>query len=104
VQRTQWGCYESATQPVYFAGKLAERCPLIPYRDNSDWYTALFESYGWFKKGHFPEVGTYKDQPAVLMEAFLVVDHVMKEIEDRERRKADAKAKAAQRSAKGKRR
>lgn len=62
------GCTDKPLVPVVLDGKELERCPRRPMLDDPAFYNAMLKAYSWYKRGHFPDTGTYLDQAAAYTE------------------------------------
>ena len=76
-----WGCTKKAVIPCNINGEELYRCPNRPLLDDPVYYNELFLVFGWYKKGFFPDDGTYLDQPNKLVECFSIIDYTHKQIE-----------------------
>jgi len=71
------GCHEPAKRPVVsIGGEKYYRCPVKLIRPWAKWVLGLYRHY---RDGHLPYSGGVMDQPAKLMEAFLVVASAIEE-------------------------
>jgi len=72
------GCKEDCNQPLQFGTELYYRCPLaiINAIDNR-----IIELYRLFKLGYLPFQGGLGDQPAALIDIFLLIDSEIKQLE-----------------------
>lgn len=61
---------------------MIRRCPLRPTLDRPAFYQRLFWLYGNYTRGILPEDGGLSNQPALLVEAFEVLDAAYSEAKD----------------------
>lgn len=83
----EWGCDTDAVIPLHWEGENLLRCPRRPYKDDPDWYNAIFLAYKYAQKGYLQEPGTWLDQPAILQQAFEVVEGAVNEAKEQEEKR-----------------
>ena len=84
IKQKEFGCYEDATKPIRFDGEIANRCPMIPIRDNSRFYSEIISLYSAREKGLYAEDGGYYDQPNAYNKLMGIVESAIAESMDME--------------------
>lgn len=74
------GCSEEINGQ--FAGFEINRCPrtFVGLQE-----VKLLQAYSFFKRGFFPNTGTWMQQPNKLIEACEIIERIIKDIEEREK-------------------
>jgi hypothetical protein len=62
------------------------RCPLRPTLDEPEFYASLFSCWTWFKRGNFPDPGTWLDQTARFVELMNLVEKAVTDAEEKGRK------------------
>jgi hypothetical protein len=75
------GCEARPKDRKEIEGKIPERCPKRLFLDQPEDMAEIFWWYGNYKKGLLPVGGGILDQPALMMELFMVIDGAVATIE-----------------------
>lgn len=94
-KQKMWGCEEDAL-PIVFDNEEITRCPLRPYYEDPIWYNLILNEYMNYERWGFPESGTWKDQPNLLIELFDVIEIAKLDAEDHLRHKERERQRIAQ--------
>jgi hypothetical protein len=80
-QKVARGCEEPARSQITLDGVKLERCPRRLFLDHTHDINELLWYYSAYKRGQLPSPGGLLDQPALMMEAFRVIDGAMSTVE-----------------------
>lgn len=79
MERHEWGCDGPVPKgcEIEFDGMVFDRCPHVYVRRAQDWLNYIFEMHNWREKGIAPYVGSWSEQPNLIVEAVNYVDYLL---------------------------
>ncbi len=80
-QKRERGCTDKPIVPQMIDGEELTRCPLRPTLDYRASFERFLKIYSWYKKGHFPDTGSYLDQTAAALQLIEIFDAATAEAE-----------------------
>lgn len=95
TQKERWGCDKDLPAPLEFDGQELKRCPRRPLLDETDYFDNIFDVYSWYKQGHLPEEGTWRDQPAKFCSTMRAMERAFNEADDEKRAREESKRNRA---------
>jgi len=75
--------------PIAFDGEEQWRCPLRGWLEDPVGLNEVFQSYFFYREGHFPEPGTWQDQSARLLSFFQTITLAHQAADEIERERAE---------------
>ncbi len=96
----KWGCHEPTTIPqLELDGELVYRCPMRPWLLKSHSIAEILRMRQHWHEGHFPDAGTYLDQPLRLVQLIEILDAAHSAAETVKRERDEAKGRVTARTA-----
>lgn len=98
LNKASWGCTTDSKIIMEFDGEIIKRCPNRPFLDDPELVSLAFTYYNWYKKGHFPEEGTWLDQPAAFVDLVSYMDICVRDAEEQKRKEDELRSKLRERT------
>ena len=99
LEWAKWGCREPTTIPqLELDGQPVHRCPMRPWLFKSHSIAALLRMRQHWHEGHFPDAGTYLDQPLRLVRIIEILDAAHADAETVKRNREEDRQRAQARS------
>jgi len=96
TRQVEWGCESDAALPQFqLDDEVLYRCPVRGFLEDPNGFNHLFSAYRWAKNGHFPDPGTWLDQPSGFMEAIDLIDRALEEASEEDKRRQKYRQAAA---------
>lgn len=78
-QKLERGCTTEPLIPQEMDGEVLTRCPRRPMLDYPALFADVFSVYSWYKRGGFPDKGTYLDQAAAFVQVVEIIEQAIAE-------------------------
>lgn len=77
--KAERGCEKEPIVPQEMDGEELTRCPRRPLLDDPALFKEAFEVYSWYKRGYFPDQGSYLDQAAAYVQFIDIFERAIAE-------------------------